>query len=93
MARAAKTDIVYTGKALKAHEKVVKLETDLKAAKEELKVAYKEQVKAEKAAEAKAKKEAEIAAKKALKEKQKELMAAIQESGKTPDEIIAMLKG
>lgn len=93
MARAPKKEIVYTGKALKVHEKIVKLEADLKAAKEELKVAYKEQLKAEKAAEAKAKKEAEIAAKKAFKEKQKELMTAIQESGKTPDEIIEMLKG
>lgn len=87
-----KKEIVYTGKALKLHEKVVKLEFDLKTAKEELKIAYKEQLKAEKAAEAKAKKEADIAAKKAFKEKQKELMIAIQESGKTPDEIIEMLK-
>lgn len=92
MARVQKKEIIYTGKALKLHEKVLKLESDLKTAKEELKVAYKEQLKAEKAAEVKAKKEAAIAAKKALKEKQKELMIAIQESGKTPDEIIEMLK-
>lgn len=88
-----KKEIVYTGKALKLHEKVVKLEADLKAAKDELKVAYKEQLKAEKVAEAKAKKEAAAAAKREFKEKQKELMAAIQESGKSPDEIIEMLKG
>lgn len=92
MARTTKKEIVYTGKALKLHEKVVKLEADLKTAKEELKIAYKEQVKAEKAAETKAKREAALAAKKAFKEKQKELMIAIQESGKTPDEIIEMLK-
>ena len=90
--RTAKKEIVYTGKALKLHEKVVKLESDLRTAKAELKIAYKEQLKAEKAAEAKAKKEAAIAARKAFKEKQKELMTAIQESGKTPDEIIEMLK-
>lgn len=90
---AVKKEIIYTGKALKLHEKVVKLETDLKTAKAELKSAYKEQLKAEKLAEAKAKKEAAIAAKKALKEKQKELLDAIQASGKTPDEIIKMLKG
>lgn len=93
MARGVKKEITYTGKALKAHEKVLKLEADLKAAKEELKIAYKEQVKAEKAAEVKARKEAKEAEKKALKEKQAELMKIIQESGKTPDEIIEMLKG
>lgn len=92
MARTTKKEIVYTGRSLKLHEKVVKLEADLKTAKEELKIAYKEQLKAEKAAETKAKREADIAAKKAFKEKQKELMNAIQESGKTPDEIIEMLK-
>lgn len=92
MARGVRKEITYTGKALKAHEKVLKLEADLKAAKEELKVLYKEQVKAEKAAEAKAKKEAAAAAKKAIKEKQSEMLKVIQESGKTPDEIIELLK-
>ncbi|WP_373266739.1 hypothetical protein [Hungatella hathewayi] len=55
MPRGVKPEITYTGKAAILNEKVVKLEADLKAAKEELKVAYKEQLKAEKAAEAKAK--------------------------------------
>lgn len=91
MARGPRKEVVYTGKALKAHEKVVKLEADLKAAKEELKVAYKEQVKAEKAAAAKAKKEADAALKKALKEKQSDLAKALKESGKSIDDVIAML--
>ena len=43
-----KKEIVYTGTALKLHEKIMKMESDLKAAKEELKTAYKEQLKAEK---------------------------------------------
>lgn len=92
MARGVKKEITYTGKALKAHEKVLKLEADLKAAKEELKTAYKEQLKAEKAAEAKARKEAKEAEKKALKEKQAEMLKMIKESGKTPDEIMELLK-
>lgn len=91
MARGVKKEVVYTGKALKLHEKVVKLEADLKAAKDELKVAYKEQVKAEKVAAAKAKKEADAALKKALKEKQTELTKALKESGKSIDDVIAML--
>ena len=67
MPRGVKREVVYTGKALKLHEKIQKLETDLRAAKEELKVAYKEQLKAEKAAIAREKKETAAAAKKALK--------------------------
>ena len=53
-----KKEIVYTGTALKLHEKIMKMESDLKAAKEELKTAYKEQLKAEKAAAMKEKKAA-----------------------------------
>ncbi len=92
MPRGVRKEIVYTGKAAKINEKVLKLEADLKAAKEELKNAYREQVKAEKAALAKAKKEAKEAEKKALKAKQSEMLKLIEESGKTPDEIIEMLK-
>jgi len=91
MARGVRKEITYTGKALKAHEKVMKLEADLKAAREELKVLYKEQMKAEKIAAAKAKKEEEAALKKALKEKQSDLAKALKESGKTIDDVIAML--
>ena len=56
MPRGEKKEIVYTGKALKLHERIQKLEADLKASKEELKVAYKEQIKAERAAAAREKK-------------------------------------
>lgn len=92
MARGVKKEITYTGKALKAHEKVLKLEADLKSAKEELKVAYKEQVKAEKAAAAKARKEETAAQKKAEKEAQEKLIKAIKTSGKTAEEILALLE-
>ena len=60
MPRGEKKEIVYTGKALKLHERIQKLEADLKASKEELKVAYKEQVKAERAAAAREKKAAAV---------------------------------
>lgn len=91
MPRGPKKQITYTGKAAKINEKVLKLEADLKAAKEELKVAYKEQLKAEKAAAKKAKQEADAAAKKALKENKAKLIKAIEESGKTPEEIMELL--
>ena len=80
MPRGVKKQIEYTGKAAKINEKVQKLEAELKAAKEELKAAYKAQVKEEKkaaAAEAKAKKD--------------EVYKAIQNSDKTPEEILAFL--
>ena len=35
MPRGVKREVVYTGKALKLHEKIQKLEEDLKEAKEE----------------------------------------------------------
>lgn len=92
MPRGVKREVVYTGKALKLHEKIQKLETNLRAAKEELKVAYKEQLKAEKAAIAREKKETAAAAKKALKENQAKILKAIQESGKSPEEILEMFK-
>ena len=82
MAGKARKEINYTGKAAKTYEKVQKLEADLKAARAELKSAYAEQVKAEK-----------TAAQKELKENRARLLKAIEESGKTPDEIIALLKG
>lgn len=91
MPRGVKKEVVYTGKALKLHEKVQKLEADLKTTKEELKIAYKEQLKAEKVALAKEKKAATIAAKKAMKENKARILKAIQESGKSPEEILALL--
>lgn len=91
MPRGVKKEITYTGKAAKIYEKVQKLENDLKTAKEELKIAYAEQVKAEKAAELKAKKEAAAAAKKAVKECKLKILKAIEESGKSPEEILELL--
>lgn len=82
MPRGVKREITYTGKAAKIHEKVLKLEAELKSAKEDLKSAYKEQLKEEK-----------LADKKASKAKQIELMKMIKESGKTPEEIIELLNG
>ena len=70
----------YTGKAAKIYERVQKLESDLKAAKDELKAAYKEQLKAEKAAQKKQTKEDETA-----------ILKVARASGKSVDEIIAIL--
>lgn len=81
MARGIRKQITYTGKAAKIHEKVLKLEADLKAAKEELKAAYKEQLKEEKAAK-----------QKADKENREKLLKIIEESGKSPEEIMDLLK-
>lgn len=92
MARRPKVEIVYTGKAAKINEKVLRLEEELKAAKLELKAAYKEQIKAEKAAVKKAQKEAAMAAKKAMREQKTQIWQAILESGKTPEEIMEALK-
>ena len=81
MPRGVRKEITYTGKAAKIHEKVLKLEADLKAAKDELKAAYKEQLKEEKEA-----------VKKMNKAKQAEIMKAINESGKTLEEVMELLK-
>ena len=81
MPRGVRKERDYTGKALKVYEKVQKLEADLKAAKEELKVAYREQQKLEKASAAKEKKETQAM-----------LLKVIKESGKTPEEIMELLK-
>lgn len=70
----------YTGKAAKIYERVQKLESDLKAAKDELKAAYKEQLKAEKAAQ-----------KKQTKENETAILKVARASGKSVDEIIAIL--
>lgn len=81
MPRRPKKEITYTGKALKAHEKVLRLESELKAAKEERKIAYKEQLKEEK-----------IEASRKKKEDQIKLLKAIEESGKSTEEIMELLK-
>ncbi len=91
--RGVKKDITYTGKAAKLNDRIQKLEADLKAAKEELKIAYKAQLKAEKAALAKEKRESAAAAKRAMKENKAKLLKAIEESGKSAEEILQMLTG
>lgn len=92
MPKGIRKEITYTGKALKAHEKVKKLENELKIARAKLKELYKEQVKAEKAAEVKARKKAAMAAKKEINEKNQELLKAIENSGKSHEEILKLLK-
>lgn len=92
MPKGIKKEKNYTGKALKAYEKVQKLENELKIAREKLKELYKEQVRAEKAAEIKERKKAAIAAKKEKNEKNQALLRAIENSGKSHDEIIELLK-
>lgn len=81
MARGRRKEATYTGKALKVYEKVQRLEAELKDAKAELKIAYKEQIKEEK--------EAAIRAK---KENQEKILRAIEESGKTTEEILTLLQ-
>ena len=81
MARGRRKEVTYTGKALKVYEKVHRLEAELKDAKAELKIAYKEQIKEEK--------EAAIRAK---KENQEKILRAIEESGKTTEEILTLLQ-
>ena len=81
MARGRRKEVTYTGKALKVYEKVQRLEAELKDAKAELKIAYKEQIKEEK--------EAAIRAK---KENQEKILRAIEESGKTTEEILTLLQ-
>lgn len=92
MPKGIKKEKIYKGKALKAYEKVQKLENELKIAREKLKELYKEQVKAEKAAEVKARKKAAIAAKKEINEKNQELLKAFENSGKSHEEILELLK-
>lgn len=81
MARGRRKEVTYTGKALKVYEKVQRLEAELKDAKAELKIAYKEQIKEEK--------EAAIREK---KENQEKILRAIEESGKTTEEILTLLQ-
>ena len=81
MARGRRKEVTYTGKALKVYEKVQRLEAELKDANAELKIAYKEQIKEEK--------EAAIRAK---KENQEKILRAIEESGKTTEEILTLLQ-
>lgn len=81
MPRGQKREIVYTGKALQISNRIKELESELKQLRADLKVAYKEQLKAEKAAS--------VAKEKADMEK---LIKAIKKSGKSPEEILAMIE-
>lgn len=81
MARGKRKIVTYTGKALKVFEKVQRLESELKNAREELKIAYKEQLKEEKEFAIKAK-----------KENQDKILKAIDESGMSTEEILTMLQ-
>ena len=72
---------VYTGKALQINNKIQDLEAELKQLRADLKVAYKEQLKAEKAASA-AKEKADM----------EKLIKAIKKSGKSPEEVLAMIE-
>lgn len=81
MARGKRKVITYTGKALKVFEKIQRLESELKNAREELKIAYKEQLREEK--------ESAIRVK---KENQEKILKAIEESGMTTEEILVLLK-
>lgn len=81
MARGRRKEVTYTGKSLKVFEKIQRLESELKNAREELKIAYKEQLKEEKEAAIKAK-----------KENQDKILKAIDESGMTTEEILNMLQ-
>ena len=80
MPRGVKKKITYTGKAAKLYEKAQKLEADLRAVKNELKIAYKEQLKEEKKAAILRKKEQEAA-----------IIKALNETNKSPEEIMEFL--
>lgn len=80
MPRGVKKKITYTGKAAKLYEKAQKLEADLMAVKNELKIAYKEQLKEEKKAAILRKKEQEAA-----------IIKALNETNKSPEEIMEFL--
>ncbi len=81
MPRGQRHEIVYTGKAAEINNKIIDTEAKLKQLRADLKVAYKEQLKAEKAAAA-AKEKADM----------DKLIKAIRKSGKSPEEILAMIE-
>lgn len=81
MPRGKRREIVYTGKAADINNKILETEAELKQLRADLKVAYKEQLKAEKAAAA-AKEKADM----------DKLVKAIKKSGKSAEEILAMIE-
>lgn len=80
MPRGKRIERVYTGKAAKLDEKVKALEETLKAVKAEREAAYKEQLKEEQKAK-----------KNQAAQRQKDLLKAAENSGKSIDELIEII--
>ena len=80
MPRGKRFERVYTGKAAKLDEKVKALEETLKAIKAEREAAYKEQLKEERKAK-----------KNQAAQRQKDLLKAAENSGKSIDELIEII--
>lgn len=80
MPRGKRIERVYTGKAAKLDEKVKALEETLKAVKAEREAAYKEQLKEERKAK-----------KNQAAQRQKDLLKAAENSGKSIDELIDII--
>ena len=80
MPREKRIERVYTGKAAKLDEKVKALEETLKAVKSEREAAYKEQLKEERKAK-----------KNQAAQRQKDLLKAAENSGKSIDELIEII--
>ena len=80
MPRGKRIERVYTGKAAKLDEKVKALEETLKAVKAEREAAYKEQLKEERKAK-----------KNQAPQRQKDLLKAAENSGKSIDELIEII--
>lgn len=80
MPRGKRIERVYTGKAAKLDEKVKALEETLKAVKAEREAAYKEQIKEERKAK-----------KNQAAQRQKDLLKAAENSGKSIDELIEII--
>lgn len=80
MPREKRIERVYTGKAAKLDEKAKALEETLKAVKAEREAAYKEQLKEERKAK-----------KNQAAQRQKDLLKAAENSGKSIDELIEII--
>ena len=80
MPRGKRFERVYTGKAAKLDEKVKALEETLKAIKAEREADYKEQLKEERKAK-----------KNQAAQRQKDLLKAAENSGKSIDELIEII--
>lgn len=80
MPKGKRIERIYTGKAAKLDEKVKALEENLKVAKAEREAAYKEQLKEERKAK-----------KNQAAQRQKDLLKAAENSGKSIDELIEII--